>query len=74
MLIEPKEPINTGNTGGALTDTKLVHQALEFGASFDEIFEAVDVGIEMGGGPATVSIRFVIKVVEYYKNRVQPQT
>lgn len=47
-----------------------IHQALEFGASFDEIFEAVDVGIEMGGGPATVSTRFVIKVVEYYKNRM----
>jgi|WetSurMetagenome_2_1015567.scaffolds.fasta_scaffold306209_1 AhpD family alkylhydroperoxidase len=39
-----------------------VHQAIEFDASFDEIFEAVDVGIEMGGGPATVSARFVIKV------------
>jgi AhpD family alkylhydroperoxidase len=47
-----------------------VHQAIEFGASFDEIFEAVDVGIEMGGGPATVSTRFVIKVIEYYKNRM----
>lgn len=47
-----------------------IHQALEFGATFDEIFEAVDVGIEMGGGPATVSTRFVIKIVEYYKNRM----
>jgi diamine N-acetyltransferase len=47
-----------------------VHQALEFGATFDEIFEAVDVGIEMGGGPATVFTRFVIRVVEYYKNRM----
>jgi diamine N-acetyltransferase len=47
-----------------------VHQALEFGASFDEIFEAADVGIEMGGGPAAVSVRFVIKVVEYYKNQM----
>ncbi len=47
-----------------------IHQALEFGATFDEIFEAVDVGIEMGGGPATVSTRFVIKVMEYYRNRM----
>lgn len=47
-----------------------VHQAIEFGASFDEIFEAVDVGIEMGGGPATVSTRFVIKVIEYYRNKM----
>ena len=37
-----------------------VHQALEFGATFDEIFETVDIGIEMGGGPATVSTRSVI--------------
>ena len=47
-----------------------VHQALEFGATLDEIFETVDVAIEMGGGPSTVSARFVIKVVEYYKNKM----
>lgn len=47
-----------------------IHQALEFGATFDEIFETADVGIEMGGGPATVSTRFVIKVLEYYKKKM----
>jgi diamine N-acetyltransferase len=50
-----------------------VHQALEFGATFDEIFEALDVGIEMGGGPATVSARFAIKVMEYYKNQMMKE-
>ncbi len=47
-----------------------IHQALEFGASFDQIFEAMDVAVEMGGGPATVSVRFAIKVIEYYKNKM----
>ena len=28
--------------------------------------EAIEVGIEMGGGPATVSSRFALKVLEYY--------
>jgi len=26
--------------------------------------EAVEVGIEMGGGPATVSVRFALEVME----------
>jgi AhpD family alkylhydroperoxidase len=43
-----------------------IHQALEAGASKDQILEAVEVGIEMGGGPATVSSRFALKVLEYY--------
>jgi AhpD family alkylhydroperoxidase len=47
-----------------------IHQALELGSSFDEILESIEVGIEMGGGPATVSTRFAIKVIEYYQNRM----
>ena len=43
-----------------------IRQALESGASPDEVIEAVEVGIEMGGGPATVSSRFALKVLEYY--------
>ncbi|UCF99385.1 MAG: carboxymuconolactone decarboxylase family protein [Spirochaetaceae bacterium] len=43
-----------------------IHQALGSGASKDEILEAIEVGIEMGGGPATVSSRFALKVLEYY--------
>jgi hypothetical protein len=29
-----------------------------------EVLEAVEVGIEMGGGPATVSARFALEVME----------
>jgi AhpD family alkylhydroperoxidase len=47
-----------------------IHQALELGSSFDEILESIEVGIEMGGGPATVSTRFAIKVIEYYQNKM----
>ncbi len=31
-----------------------------------QIVEAIGVGIEMGGGPATVSSRFAMKVLAYY--------
>ena len=41
-----------------------IEQAAEAGATFDEVLEAVEVGIEMGGGPATVSARFALQVME----------
>ena len=41
-----------------------IEQAAQAGASYDEILEAVEVGIEMGGGPATVSARFALEVLE----------
>jgi AhpD family alkylhydroperoxidase len=41
-----------------------IEQAAEDGASFEELIEAVEVGIEMGGGPATVSARFALEVME----------
>lgn len=41
-----------------------IEQAVANGATFDEVFEAVEVGIEMGGGPATVSARFALAVME----------
>jgi AhpD family alkylhydroperoxidase len=41
-----------------------IEQAASVGASFEEIFEAIEVGIEMGGGPATVSVRFALEVME----------
>jgi len=44
-----------------------IKQALDGGASENEILEAVEVGIEMGGGPATVSARFAMNVLEYYQ-------
>ncbi len=43
-----------------------IKQALDGGAKRDEVIEAIEVGIEMGGGPATVSARFAMEVLEYY--------
>jgi AhpD family alkylhydroperoxidase len=44
-----------------------IKQALDSGVSQDEILEAVEVGIEMSGGPGTVAARFAMNVLEYYK-------
>lgn len=41
-----------------------IEQAAAAGASLREVLEAVEVGIEMGGGPATVSARFALDVME----------
>jgi len=44
-------------------------EALNAGASEKQILEAIEVGIEMGGGPATVSSRFALKALEYHINK-----
>jgi len=41
-----------------------IEQAVAAGASFEEVLEAIEVGIEMGGGPATVSARFALDVMD----------
>lgn len=41
-----------------------IEQAAKAGATFREVLEAVEVGIEMGGGPATVSARFALEVMD----------
>jgi AhpD family alkylhydroperoxidase len=41
-----------------------IDQAARAGASHAEVMEAVEVGIEMGGGPATVSSRFALDVMD----------
>ncbi len=41
-----------------------IDQAAVAGATMREVLEAVEVGIEMGGGPATVSARFALEVME----------
>jgi len=41
-----------------------VEQAAKSGASMQEIMEAIEVGIVMGGGPATVWARFGLEVME----------
>jgi AhpD family alkylhydroperoxidase len=40
-----------------------IEQAARAGASEREVLEAVEVGIEMGGGPATAHARFALKVM-----------
>jgi AhpD family alkylhydroperoxidase len=44
-----------------------IKQAADAGASSEEIIEAIGVGIEMSGGPGTVSARFAMNVMEYYQ-------
>jgi AhpD family alkylhydroperoxidase len=41
-----------------------IEQAAGAGASRNEVLEAIEVGIEMGGGPATVSTRFALEVMD----------
>ena len=40
-----------------------IEQAARAGAGEDEVFEAVEVGIEMGGGPATAHARFALEII-----------
>lgn len=44
-----------------------IKQAIDDGATNGEIIEAIEVGIEMSGGPGTASARFAMNVLEYYK-------
>ena len=46
-----------------------IHEALKGGASREQIIEALEVGIEMGGGPASVSVRFAIDALDYYSEK-----
>jgi AhpD family alkylhydroperoxidase len=41
-----------------------IEQAAGAGATKAEVLEAIEVGIEMGGGPATVSARFALEVMD----------
>ncbi len=43
-----------------------ISQAIADGNSEEQIIEAIEVGIEMSGGPGTVSARFAMNVLEYY--------
>ena len=45
-----------------------IRQALEGGAAYEEVLEAVEVGMEMAGGPGTVAARFAMNVLEYYSD------
>ena len=46
-----------------------IKQALDDGATENEIIESIEVGIEMSGGPGTASARFAMNVLEYYQNK-----
>ena len=46
-----------------------IKQALDDGAVESEIIEAIEVGIEMSGGPGTASARFAMNVLEYYSQK-----
>jgi len=41
-----------------------VKAAAGAGAGYDELLEAVEVGMEMGGGPATAHARFALEVMD----------
>jgi AhpD family alkylhydroperoxidase len=42
-----------------------LRQAQKAGVTREQVLEAIDVAVEMGGGPATVASRFALKVLEY---------
>ena len=43
-----------------------IMQAIDDGTAEGEIIEAIEVGIEMSGGPGTASARFAMNVLEYH--------
>ncbi|MBN2089107.1 carboxymuconolactone decarboxylase family protein, partial [candidate division KSB1 bacterium] len=43
-----------------------IKQALDNGATAEQIIEAIEVGFEMGIGPTTVNARFAMKVLQHY--------
>ena len=44
-----------------------LYKAIKAGATDEEIYDTIDVAIEMGGGPAGAYARFVLKALEYFK-------
>ncbi len=44
-----------------------VQQALLQGATEEEIYETIDVAIEMGGGPAGAYARYALNAMDYHK-------
>jgi AhpD family alkylhydroperoxidase len=46
-------------------------QAMQAGAKDEEIFETIDVAIEMGGGQAGAYARFVLKAMAYFKEKMK---
>jgi AhpD family alkylhydroperoxidase len=46
-----------------------VREALQHGATEEQILESLEVAIEMGGGPATVQARFALSAMEHYRGK-----
>ncbi len=46
-----------------------IREALRHGASEEQVVEALEVAIEMGGGPATVQARFALECMEHSRPR-----
>jgi len=46
-----------------------LEQALLSGATEEDVYETIDVAIEMGGGQAGAYARFVMKALEYFKEK-----
>ena len=44
-------------------------QALQAGATDEEVYETIDVAIEIGGGPAGAYARFILNALEYFKGK-----
>jgi AhpD family alkylhydroperoxidase len=49
-----------------------IEQAAKAGATARQVLEAIEVGMEMGGGPATVSARFALEVMEDVFGELRP--
>ena len=43
-----------------------IKQAIDDGATEDQILESIEVAIEMSGGPGSVSARFAMNVLDFY--------
>ena len=48
-----------------------ITEAANSGATLREVLEAIEVGIEFGGGKATVSARFALEVIDTVFNETQ---
>lgn len=41
-----------------------IREAKRSGATFEQVLEAIEVGMELGGGPATANARFALEVMD----------
>ena len=49
-----------------------IREAINSGATDDQVIEAIEVAMEMGGGPVVArGCSFAFKVIEYYKNKAK---